>query len=58
MPPAVVVTVAVLESCCCDCNMAVIMTVVTIVTTSVAVVTVAVLGSCCCDCGSVRKLLL
>jgi hypothetical protein len=40
----------VLGSCCCDCNVAVIMTVVPIVTTPVAVVTVAVLGSCCCDC--------
>jgi hypothetical protein len=51
MPPAAVVTVAVLGSCCCDCNVAVIMTVVPIVvTTSAAVVTVAVLGSCSCDC--------
>ncbi len=28
MPPAAVVTVAVLGSCCCDCNVAVIMNVV------------------------------
>jgi hypothetical protein len=39
-----------LGRCCFDCNVAVIMTVVPIVTTSVAVLTVAVLGSCCCDC--------
>jgi hypothetical protein len=28
MPPAALVTVAVLGSCCCDCNVAVIMNVV------------------------------